>query len=72
MLNTYFIAIMETPRFTPRSKTETSPELSVVSRARPFTQYEEKERVWSSSRMRLVLHCQHKCNHCGNTALITR
>ncbi len=26
----------------------------LVSRARPFTQYEEKERVWSSSRMRLV------------------
>ena len=26
----------------------------IVSRARPFTQYEEKDRVWSSSRMRLV------------------
>ncbi len=30
------------------------PCIRVVSRARPFTRYEEKEWVWSSSSMRLV------------------
>ena len=44
----------------------------VVSRARPCTHSLRWERVWSNSRSKLVLHCQHNCIHCGQLVLIVR
>ena len=46
--------------------------VSIVSRARPFTQSLRWERVWSNSHSNLVLHCQHNCIRCGQLVLIVR
>ena len=37
----------------------------------PLSNRYAEERVWSNSRSRLVLHCQHNCICCGQLALIT-